>query len=100
MCTTLYYPVTEAKGSVLSTLCVLLQGSKSTGSENQLALVLYNPYNQSSLYKICLLCQSYFQIFTNDYNSSILRSPADSKITRCAPLFQRKSQVECQSASW
>ena len=100
MCTTLYYPVTEVKGSILSTLCVLLQGSKSTGSENQLALVLYNPYNQSSLYKICLLCQSYFQIFTNDYNSSILRSPADSKITRCAPLFQRKSQVECQSASW
>ena len=43
MCTTLYDPllsVTKVKGSALLTLCVLLQGSKSIESENQLALVL------------------------------------------------------------
>ena len=32
----------------LLTLCVLLQGSLSTGSDNQLALLLYYPINQSS----------------------------------------------------
>ena len=42
--------VTKVKGSALLTLCVLLQGSKSIESGNQLALVLYNPNNQSSNY--------------------------------------------------
>ena len=48
------------------------------------------------LQKLSLLCHCHQinQIFTNYYNSSVLRSPADSKITRCTPLFQRKSQVE------
>ena len=40
--------ITKVNGSVLLTLCVLLQGSKSTGSENQPALVLSNRNNQSS----------------------------------------------------
>ena len=32
-------------------LCILLQGSKIIGSENQLARVLYDPNNQSSIYR-------------------------------------------------
>ena len=31
--------------------CILLQGSKIIESENQLARVLYNPNNQSSIYR-------------------------------------------------
>ena len=51
---------------------------------------------QVQLQKLSLLCHcpQLNQIFTNFYNSSVIRSPADSKITRWTPLFQRKSQVE------
>ena len=63
---------------------------------NYLYFVLYNPNNQNSNYRnsLCYVCHQLNQIFTNYYNSSVLRSPADSEITMCTPLFQRKSQVE------
>ena len=61
-----------------------------------LYFVLYNPNNQSSTTETLstVICPQLNQIFTNYYNSSVLRSPADSKIARCTPQFQGKSQVE------
>ena len=70
---------------------MLLQGSKSIESENQLALVIQIIKVQTTELSLLSHCHQLNQIFTN---SSVLRSPADSKITRCTPLFQRKSQVE------
>ena len=57
----------------------------------------FNPNNQGSNYRNSLYYVTVINSIKYSQISTIpqfLRSPADSKITRCAPLFQRKSQVE------